>query len=519
MRTAIAMVGLFVLAAACTSDGTLSRPADTSTGRLPEAIQKVIDQPRFDPAVWGIDVVNLDTGQVLIDHGSQRALLPGSTPKIFSTAAALETFGPDHTFVTPVYAVGHRTGSTLTGSLVLVASGDLVMGGRARPDGTVDFTTGDHNDANSLPFGSLTPEDPLAGLAHLAQQVAASGITHVDGDVLIDDRLFQTNDHFAAGLVSPIVVNDNLVDVTITPGREGETATVDWRPRSPAYTVTSQVLTVGAGQDTDVTIVANDDGSMLTATGQIAVDADPLLRVHEVSDPAAFARTLFIEELRKAGVDVTAAAVGPNPAAQLPPADQYRDQVASYESPPLSEITKLILKVSYNRGADLLTCLLATTVGSTDCADGMPVEGAFIRQAGVPDHSYALFDGAGANERNRVSAVAATSMLDYIHHQPYGELFKESLPVLGKSGSLARTTVKGPAIGHVYAKTGTGAWGFPDGQDGVFVGTKALAGYIDAESGAHLAFGVYLNNAVVDDVNDMLAVGVDEIAAALYAEY
>ena len=91
-------------------------------------------------------------------------------------------------------------------------------------------------------------------------------------------------------------------------------------------------MTVGAGEQTDVTLVANDDGSVLTATGQIAADAAPLLRVHEVSDPAAFARTLFIEELRKAGVEVTAAAVGPNP----DPARSHRPTGTRTRSPATS---------------------------------------------------------------------------------------------------------------------------------------------------------------------------------------
>ncbi len=39
-----------------------------------------------------------------------------------------------------------------------------------------------------------------------------------------------------------------------------------------------------------------------------------------------------------------------------------------------SQYTKLILKVSYNRGADLMACLAAVRVHSTNCLDGVAAE-------------------------------------------------------------------------------------------------------------------------------------------------
>ncbi len=80
--------------------------------------------------------------------------------------------------MTPVKRNGRVVRGRLRGNLVLVASGDLTMGGRTKPDGSVDFTNFDHNDANALPgFATLTPENPLAGLNQLARQVRASGVT------------------------------------------------------------------------------------------------------------------------------------------------------------------------------------------------------------------------------------------------------------------------------------------------------------------------------------------------------
>ena len=56
----------------------------------------------------------------------------------------------------------HRdvAGGTLNGNLILVGKGDITMGGRTKPDGTVDFTNLDHNDANCIPGATLTHRGP-----------------------------------------------------------------------------------------------------------------------------------------------------------------------------------------------------------------------------------------------------------------------------------------------------------------------------------------------------------------------
>ena len=64
------------------------------------------------------------------------------------------------------------------------------MGGRTAPNGTISYTPIDHTYANSVPGATLTPENPLAGLNEIARQVGKSGIKHVKGNVIIDDRLF-----------------------------------------------------------------------------------------------------------------------------------------------------------------------------------------------------------------------------------------------------------------------------------------------------------------------------------------
>ena len=149
-----------------------------------------MESPQYANSRWGLMTYDFKTGKQELVMNERQFFIPASTTKLFSMSAAWNTFGPDHRFTTPVYRQGSVAGGNLTGNLVLVASGDLTMGGRTKPDGTVDFTNLDHADANAIPGATLTPENPLAGIDMIAKQVKDSGVTHVSGDVVIDDRLF-----------------------------------------------------------------------------------------------------------------------------------------------------------------------------------------------------------------------------------------------------------------------------------------------------------------------------------------
>ena len=193
----------------------------------------------------------------------------------------------------------------------------------------------------------------------------------MNGNVVIDDRLFAAYGGFPDGLISPIWVNENLIDLLVTPGAVGHRAAVRWRPMTASYTVTNRVTTVAARKPTTLNIAEPAPGG-LVVTGQIAAGSPPTLRVWEVDHPPEFARTAFIEALQRAGVTVTAPATGPNPVALLPPKGSYRaaDRVGQHVSATLAQFAKLILKVSYNRGADLMVCLAAVRIGSTSCPTG-----------------------------------------------------------------------------------------------------------------------------------------------------
>jgi D-alanyl-D-alanine carboxypeptidase/D-alanyl-D-alanine-endopeptidase (penicillin-binding protein 4) len=412
---------------------------------------------------------------------------------------------------------------------VLVASGDLTMGGRTAPNGTVSYTPTDHTYANSVPGATLTPENPLAGLNEIAKQVRKSGVKRVEGDVVIDDRLFDLAPKgpsvdaisFNAPNLDPwpypITINDNLIDVEVEPGKVGEKPKVVlWRPKVAPYHLIMRAKTVKAGEPTTLSVSPQTDGPVVVS-GNIAADAGTQLRVAAVNNPPAFARTALIEALGRSGVSVGASPTGKNPSSKLPKKGSYssKDRVAAYMSPPYSQYAKLILKVSHNYGANLDLCLMAVKVGSTDCNDAFPIMKKFIEKAGVDTEQVALADGRGGNPTDRFTPEAATEMLSYWLEQPQAKAFREMLPVMGVNGSLANNCKNCLAKGKVFAKTGTVS--LPDYVNVGLVDNQSLGGYMEARPGHFHIFYLVVNGASAKNIEDAIKIfdDVNNIGAIL----
>ncbi|HEY8584532.1 MAG TPA: D-alanyl-D-alanine carboxypeptidase/D-alanyl-D-alanine-endopeptidase [Capillimicrobium sp.] len=472
--------------------------AAAATGPVPgldPAALDVMNQPAYANGQWLISVRDLSTGESLIALNADELVEPGSVVKTYSMGAGWLQFGPDHRVVTPVKRRGRVAGGRLEGDLILVGKGDMTMGGRTKPDRTVDFTNLDHNDANPLPGATLTPEDPLAGLDELAEQVRASGVRRVAGDVIVDDRLWETFELEPNGPVTPIVINQNLIDLTTTPTRAGRAARIVMSPKVAPWRVVNRVKTVAAGGRTQIIPSSPRHGEVLLK-GTIAADADPALKTWDFDDPARFARTAFIEALERAGVQVQADPVAVNPQRRLGPQRKVSalPAVARLRSLPLREEATYVLKVSYNRGAQTMICRLAVVAGSTDCRAGLAKAAKLWRAAGLDTDGAMLIDGSGL-PGNLITPDNQVQLQTIMGRRPDAAAWQSTLPIIGVDGSLAEVQKGGPATGKIFAKTGTLAAGnfF---NDQILFPAKALGGYMDAKSGRRLAFTIVAANSV-----------------------
>ena len=487
----------------------LSATLATAADPLDARVETILKTPTYAAGHWGLLVVDAKTGAVVYEKNADQFFCPASVTKLFSTSAALVDLGAEYRFKTPVVRAGKIDDEgTLRGDLILVASGDLTLGGRAGKGGVLLYEDNDHTYAGGSNKATLVAADPRAGLDHLAKAVVETGIKSVTGEVIVDDRLFEAAPSTGSGpsRVSSIVVNDNVIDVVVTPATKvGDLATVRIVPQTDFVSFEARVETAAESARPSVEVISLG-ARRFAVRGRLPVGHRPVVKIYEVEEPAAFARTLLIEALREQGVKVAALTLDDNPAKKLPTRDEVAKlpQVAEYTSPPFSEYAKVILKVSLNLHASTLPLLLAARHGETTLDAGLRREGAILKGLGVDGAAISFGGGAGGARADLATPRATVALLRAMAKRPDYPSFEAALPILGRDGTLASAVpADSPARGHARAKTGT-YWVVNNLSGEAILTSKALAGTMETASGRRLVFAFFLNNVPIagDGVND-----------------
>ena len=541
MNESLRRLCLLVIATALLASNIGCHPAQNiaPAPTLPENIKAIFDKPLYRGATWGLRVVDLATGHAVIDTEPTRQFYIGSVRKVFTIGELMNQIGPTHTYNTPVYRRGTVSPQgVLQGDLILVASGDITMGGRTNPNGSVAYGDFDDNEANSLGNANLTKPDPLAGYASLAQQVAASGIKQIAGNIIIDDRLFQPWNFRDQFNLLPIFVNDDVVDLSINPSKPGELASMDYRPHSAALRVNNALRTTAADSaasievDPELPACIGKPACASTLRGTLPVNYTPpmtnqwpLIRTVRITQPANYARTVFIEKLEAAGVKVKAPAVALNPTQLLPAKNSYTPdtRVAELVGLPYSEDARFILKVSYNMGADTSLILYGLTQGVDSMPSALVAESKNLEaNYGIPASDHHFVDGSGGGETTATNSAVTRMLADMTTHPDFAQ-YQAALPTLGVDGSLATVTAftsdptLAPAKGQIHAKPGTYATG---DSSGITVKGQAFGGYIYTKSGKKLVYQLVVNKVPIKNIPNILQIFQDEgtISAILWRD-
>jgi D-alanyl-D-alanine carboxypeptidase/D-alanyl-D-alanine-endopeptidase (penicillin-binding protein 4) len=306
--------------------------------------------------------------------------------------------------------------------------------------------------------------------------------------------------------VSAIAINDNAFTLELRPGLlPGDPATYSVDPASDFYTIENLIRTTPRGSEQDLTVSREPGTRLIRVTGTMPVGGPARRLTISIEAPAEYAANLLARLLNSRGIPIMGTArarhAGDPALSASRPAE---NMLAEHISLPLSEDIRLTNKNSENLHAELQLLLTAhEKSGATTYAEAEKIATDFFRRAGIADGDVALEDGSGLSRRDLVTPRAVVQLLRYASTQPWGELYRSSLPVAGEDGTLADRMKNTPAAGHIIAKTGTSGH------------VNSLSGYATTLLGTHLIFSVLGNNNSIhaqaaDVVLDAIAVAMVE---------
>jgi len=462
------------------------------------AVREITERSVFAGARFGVAVCEAAGGRPIYQHNAHDIFQAASTTKIPTVAYALALLGRDFRFHTRLVRQGTiDSAGTLQGDLILVASGDPNLSGRVAPNDKLDFKDYDHS--IGAPKARAVERNPLQVIEAFARGAREAGIRRITGTVLVDVSLFPGDFRELGTLttVSPIVINDNLIDIEVTAGeRAGEALSYRISPLSGYVRFIDRATTGEKGSRQTLAFSSERreaDGTWsVVITGTVPAGTTCLLGFG-VESPSRFARTLLVEALATAGIVVEGGLFGPSVTSNAVPANA--EVVFEHVSPPLIEATKVVLKVSQNLHAEVLMRVIGATLRGAKGVDAATA----AYESGLELLKRWGVDTAGAVQSDAAGGIGYFSpdfmcrLLVRIAASDIHEAFVYCLPIMGRDGTLRDIQTTSIAAGHVLAKTGTISYDDPLNK-ALFYSAKGLAGYITTKSGRRTAFALYLNN-------------------------
>ncbi|MEZ4702175.1 MAG: D-alanyl-D-alanine carboxypeptidase/D-alanyl-D-alanine-endopeptidase [Rhodothermales bacterium] len=429
---------------------------------LSDQIERLVNDPSVNAAIWGVYVRDLSSGRVVYTQNSDKTLMPASNQKLLTTATALDVLGPDYTYTTSLHLLGDIEAGVLKGDLILEGSGDPTFA--------------------SSEFRGNNP------MQTWARGLSAQGVTRIQGRIIGDDNIFDESPYpegwdvgyiateSFAPAVSGISALDNTVVVQIQSGRVGEAPIINAKPGG-YLDIRNQASTSARRRGQSIQVHRTLGTERVLLDGSVPRTYRRSVTI-PVSNPTLLALHSFKQELEAVGIAVDVVLVDIDDLER--PIDYRRAQeLFTYQSPPLSEIMMHINKESNNFYAEQLFRTFGWG-GSTDGAEKRVKE--FLRKSGIPMNGVSARDGSGLSRKDMVTPETIGELLAYMNRHPQRDTFFRSLA----RGGEAETTLDYRLRGEpVWAKTGSLEY------------VRALSGYAQTPDGRLVAFSLIANNYTV----------------------
>lgn len=447
-------------------------------------LQKILQQPEYKNATVGIQFVDLENGLPLFELNPEKLMIPASTLKIVTSAAALEILGAGYRFKTKVGFIGEILKSNeLKGDLVIIGGGDPTLGSEY-------FRNNELNDS----FINVW-----------IQKIKTAGIHKVNGDIILDGSVYDTEkipptwiwgdigNYYGAG-ANAFTCYDNLFRIIFkSPAGVGE--------KTDIIAVTPKI----EGMEIINEVVASDDKRDLAYVFGSQLDKNRVIRGTIPKNREAFTikaavhhpEKLFTEELlkqlAKEGVFISGKVI-------FKSVDKNQLQtIYIHESPQLEEIVKVLNHESINLFAEHLVLQIAfekTGIGNRE--KGIALINEYWKSKGILTESLFMEDGSGLSHFNTISPEQITSILVFMAQKSENrEGFFNSLPNAG-NGTLSGFSTEFFPGETLKTKSGS------------MTRVRCYAGYLKSDSDKKIAFTIMFNHfsgsqsKLIKEIEDLL---------------
>ena len=413
------------------------------------------------------------SGEHWFEQSPDLPLQPASVQKLFVTAVALERYGPEFTFDTPLLVSGDEAW--------VVGGGDPAFG----------------DDRIAERYG----REPLAVFDEWAAALKAAGLTTI-ARIVLDDTLFdqqvrhpdwdpQQVLRWYEAPIGALVVCTNCVTVRVL--LNGKSVALNSLPPLPPELLHNAVV---RGRRHHVVLTRKPGQDAFEVSGTATRSAD-------VGDATADRPTpFFAQVLKRALADRGVALTGAIVRRAIRADERSRARQVAIHRTPLRDILWRCNSHSQNLFAECLVKSLVArdaqgrptgTPGTWSAGTAALLDS--VRRLGVDVRGMTLRDASGLSHNNRATARQFVTLLQIMHARPNGPVFANSMAEPGEEGTLRDYTA--PALhGRMRGKTGTI-------QD-----VHALAGYVTRADGHTLEFALLVNGTAPDHFRQ-------DIAAAL----
>jgi len=409
-------------------------------------INKIIESSGIDLNM-GIKIVSLENNKTLYAYNSQKLLMPASTNKLYTCAAALHYLGNNHTFKTRV----------------LKNKNNLVLKGGGDPDLSIDQL------------------DSLAII--VSKNIKKIDTLYLD-DTLLDSLnygegwMWDEGPWWYAAPIGALSVNDNCIDFYVEPGDIGSPANISYFPETSYITFENNSITVNDTLDFNKLKIDRDwvaSGNNFSVTGEIidTTKKDTLYR--NIYDPSLFAGTIFRQLLNEHGTTVKQLS---RKAQDL---TDYKELTVHYSDSLIVSAINLM-----NESDNLTAELFVKSIGALDTLPGTweagldSIKSFLAEQVKIDTSNIRLADGSGVSRYTLTNSDQLISLLSWVYNSKHKNDFISTLP----GGGWPKSTLEKRLIeegGRVRAKTGG------------LSGARNLAGYIDSPKYGTVAFSILMN--------------------------